>query len=67
MSAIEVKNEMLNALSSERFDLIILNFANPDMVGHTGSLDATIKSIETIDSCIKEIIELINKKKAVLR
>ena len=63
MSAIEVKNEMLNALSSERFDLIVLNFANPDMVGHTGSLDATIKSIETIDSCMKEIIELINKKK----
>lgn len=65
MSAIKVKNEMLNALSSERFDLIVLNFANPDMVGHTGSLDATIKSIETIDSCMKEIIELINKKNGI--
>ena len=63
--SIEVKNEMLNALSSERFDLIVLNFANPDMVGHTGSLDATIKSIETIDSCMKEIIELINKKNGI--
>ncbi len=62
MSAIEVKNEVLNRLKMDKYDLIILNFANPDMVGHTGIVSATIKAIETVDSCLGEIIELLTEK-----
>ncbi|SHH94257.1 2,3-bisphosphoglycerate-independent phosphoglycerate mutase [Sporanaerobacter acetigenes] len=57
MSAIEVKNEVINRIKMDEYDLIILNFANPDMVGHTGDLEATIKAVETIDTCIGEIVE----------
>jgi 2,3-bisphosphoglycerate-independent phosphoglycerate mutase len=62
MSAIEVKNEVLNRLNMDKYDLIILNFANPDMVGHTGIVPATVKAIETVDTCLGEIIELLAKK-----
>ncbi len=62
MSAIEVKNEVLNRLKMDKYDLIILNFANPDMVGHTGIVSATVKAIETVDSCLGEIIELLLEK-----
>ncbi|OZV12476.1 phosphoglycerate mutase (2,3-diphosphoglycerate-independent) [Tissierella sp. P1] len=62
MSAIEVKNEVLNRLGMDKYDLIILNFANPDMVGHTGVVSATVKAIETVDSCLGEIIELLIEK-----
>lgn len=63
MSAIEVKDEVIRRLKSDVYDLIILNFANPDMVGHTGDLDAAIKAVETIDSCLKEIVEeVINRQ-----
>ncbi|NMA87097.1 MAG: 2,3-bisphosphoglycerate-independent phosphoglycerate mutase [Tissierellia bacterium] len=62
MSAIEVKDEVLNRLNMDKYDLIILNFANSDMVGHTGVVDAAIKAVETVDSCLGEIIELLEKK-----
>jgi len=62
MSAIEVKEEALNRLNMDKYDLIILNFANPDMVGHTGVVSATVKAIETVDSCLGEIIELLLEK-----
>ena len=62
MSAIEVKDEVLNRLNMDKYDLIILNFANPDMVGHTGVVEAAVKAIETVDTCLGEIIELLEKK-----
>lgn len=62
MSAIEVKDEVLNRLNMDKYDLIVLNFANTDMVGHTGVVEATIKAVETVDSCLGEIIELLIKK-----
>ncbi|MCF6466647.1 2,3-bisphosphoglycerate-independent phosphoglycerate mutase [Clostridium sp. Cult2] len=62
MSAIEVKEEVLNRLNMDKYDLIILNFANPDMVGHTGVVEAAIKAVETVDSCLGEIIDLLLKK-----
>lgn len=62
MSAVEVKNEVLNRLKMDKYDLIILNFANPDMVGHTGVVSATVKAIETVDSCLGEIVELLIEK-----
>jgi 2,3-bisphosphoglycerate-independent phosphoglycerate mutase len=57
MSAFQVSQDVLEALSSEVFDVIVLNFANLDMVGHTGIMDAAIKAVETVDSCVKEVIE----------
>ena len=57
MSAFEVTKNLILALKSNKYDLIILNFANPDMVGHTGNLEATIKAIETIDNCMEDILK----------
>lgn len=54
MSALEVTDELLNRIN--KFDLIILNFANPDMVGHTGVVEAGIKAVETVDQCCAKII-----------
>jgi 2,3-bisphosphoglycerate-independent phosphoglycerate mutase len=54
MSALEVTDELLTRF--DKFDLIILNFANPDMVGHTGIVTAGIKAIETVDECCSRII-----------
>lgn len=59
MSAYEVCEEVLNAIDSEKYDLIIVNFANPDMVGHTGILNAAIKAIEAVDKCIGLIYDKI--------
>ena len=58
MSAKEVTEKFIGAISS-KYDLIIANFANPDMVGHTGNLEATIKACETIDNCLKRIIKVL--------
>jgi len=54
MSAIEVTDQVLASMGD--YDLIILNFANPDMVGHTGVLEAGIKAVETVDQCIARIV-----------
>ena len=57
MSAYEVRNELVEAIKSEKFDLIVVNFANPDMVGHTGVMEAAIKAVEVIDECIGDLSE----------
>lgn len=62
MSAEKVKDEVIERIKMDKYDLIILNFANSDMVGHTGDLQATIKAIETIDRCLGEIVEEIEKR-----
>lgn len=59
MSAFEVKDKAVQAILSKDYDTMILNFANPDMVGHTGSIPATIKAVETIDQCTKEVLAAI--------
>jgi 2,3-bisphosphoglycerate-independent phosphoglycerate mutase len=56
MSAPEVTEELLKRLESHAYDFIVLNFANPDMVGHTGKLKAAIQAAEVIDDCLKRII-----------
>ena len=66
MSAYEVTQKVVEAINSKKFNLIILNFANPDMVGHTGSLPAAIKAVETIDECVGKIVEAILPQKANL-
>ncbi|WP_409302640.1 2,3-bisphosphoglycerate-independent phosphoglycerate mutase [Peribacillus sp. SCS-155] len=62
MSAYEVKDALIEKINSDTVDAIILNFANPDMVGHSGMLEPTIKAIETVDECLGEIVDLIISK-----
>lgn len=57
MSAYELTDRLVHEIISARYDVIICNFANPDMVGHTGNMAATIKAIETIDTCLGRIIQ----------
>ncbi len=56
MSAFEVKDKLISALKKDEYSLIVTNFANCDMVGHTGIMNAAIKAVETVDKCIGEII-----------
>jgi 2,3-bisphosphoglycerate-independent phosphoglycerate mutase len=62
MSAELVTVEVLKALKGDAFDFIAINYANPDMVGHTGNLKAAVKAIETVDSCLAKIVPEILKK-----
>lgn len=57
MSALEVTEAVLSALESSTYDVIVLNFANLDMVGHTGILNAALKAVETIDNCVEQVIQ----------
>lgn len=52
MSAAEVTDKLVEAIEGRRYDLIVVNYANPDMVGHTGLYDAAVKAVETIDTCL---------------
>ncbi len=61
MSALAVKDVVVDAIHSQDFDLIVVNFANCDMVGHTGDLDAAIKAVETVDTCLGAILEELQK------
>jgi 2,3-bisphosphoglycerate-independent phosphoglycerate mutase len=64
MSAIAVKNYIIEALEDRRYDVIIANFANADMVGHTGDMNATIQAVECLDRCLSEIAEVARKVSA---
>lgn len=66
MSAEAVKNGVIDAINSNKFDLIVINFANPDMVGHTGIMDAAIKACEAVDKCIGEIAEKVKEKDGIM-
>jgi 2,3-bisphosphoglycerate-independent phosphoglycerate mutase len=66
MSAYEVTEKVVDAIDNEKYDCIILNYANPDMVGHTGNLDAAIKAIETIDECVGKVVKSILAKDGTL-
>lgn len=61
MSAPEVCDKLVGAIESGKYDVIITNFANPDMVGHTGIMDAVIKAIETVDGCVGRVVDAIRK------
>ncbi|NOZ11617.1 MAG: 2,3-bisphosphoglycerate-independent phosphoglycerate mutase [Gammaproteobacteria bacterium] len=61
MSANTVTDELVKGIGSGKYDVIICNFANPDMVGHTGDFDATIKAIETLDNCLGRILPALSK------
>lgn len=61
MSAPEVCDNLVNAIKSGKYDVIVINFANPDMVGHTGVLEAAIKAVETVDACVGRTVEAIKE------
>ena len=61
MSANDVTEAVCNAVNKMVYSLIVVNYANPDMVGHTGNLEAAIEAIETVDSCLGKVIETVNK------
>lgn len=62
MSAYEVTDALLKEIAADKFDCILLNFANPDMVGHSGKLEPTIKAIEAVDECLGKVVDLILEK-----
>jgi 2,3-bisphosphoglycerate-independent phosphoglycerate mutase len=61
MSAPKVTDRVVEAIESGRFDVIVLNYANADMVGHTGRIDAAVKAVETIDTCLGRVAAAIEK------
>ncbi|HHX78709.1 MAG TPA: 2,3-bisphosphoglycerate-independent phosphoglycerate mutase [Acholeplasmataceae bacterium] len=60
MSAYEVRDKVVEAIKSEKFDTIILNFANCDMVGHTTDYNATVKAVETVDECLGDVYKAVD-------
>lgn len=61
MSAYKVCDGLVDAIKSDKYDVIIINFANPDMVGHTGIEDAAIKAVEAVDECVGRAVEAIKE------
>ena len=66
MSAYEVCDKLVNAIKSDKYDVIIINFANPDMVGHTGVESAAIKAIEVVDECVGRAVEALKEVDGVM-
>ncbi len=62
MSAFEVTDKVIELIDEDIYDVIIMNYANPDMVGHTGFLDAAIKAIEAVDFCVGKVISKLQEK-----
>ncbi|MBW4511160.1 MAG: 2,3-bisphosphoglycerate-independent phosphoglycerate mutase [Scytonematopsis contorta HA4267-MV1] len=61
MSASAVTNVAIEALEKRIYSLVVINYANPDMVGHTGQMEATIKALEVVDNCLGRLLETISK------
>jgi len=65
MSAVEVTNRFVDAIESDDFGFAVLNYANPDMVGHTGSIPAAVKAVETVDSCLARVVAAVGGRGGV--
>ena len=61
MSAMQVSDKLIEAIEADKYDVIIVNFANPDMVGHTGIEEAVIKAIETVDVCVGKAVDALKR------
>ena len=66
MSAPEVGEKLVAAIESDKYDVIIINFANPDMVGHTGVIPAAVKAIETVDGLVGKAVEAVKKADGIM-
>ena len=62
MSAFEIRDAIVEKIENDSPDFICLNFANPDMVGHTGNLEAAIKACEAVDQCVADVLNTALKK-----
>ena len=62
MSVYEVQDKILEAIAADKYDVIITNFANCDMVGHTGEYDAIVKAVEAVDDCVHNVVEAVKAK-----
>jgi 2,3-bisphosphoglycerate-independent phosphoglycerate mutase len=65
MSAPEVTDRLVEAIAADRFDFVLVNYANPDMVGHTGVLEAAIAAVETVDGCLGRVLEALSRRGGV--
>lgn len=65
MSALEVTDKIVERINSGIYDMIILNFANCDMVGHTGVFDAAVKAVETVDTCVGRVVDAVTAQGGV--
>jgi 2,3-bisphosphoglycerate-independent phosphoglycerate mutase len=65
MSASEVTDRFVEAIQSDDFGFAVLNYANPDMVGHTGSIPAAVAAVETVDACLRRVIEAVERNGGV--
>jgi 2,3-bisphosphoglycerate-independent phosphoglycerate mutase len=61
MSAEVIRDEAVNRIESGKYNFVMMNFANPDMLGHTGDFDATVESIQIMDKCVRDVIDAIQK------
>ncbi|MFP3977344.1 2,3-bisphosphoglycerate-independent phosphoglycerate mutase [Marinobacter sp. KMM 10035] len=61
MSAPEVTDKLVEAIKSGKYDLVVCNYANGDMVGHTGKLDAAVKAVECLDQCVQRVVEALEE------
>ncbi len=66
MSVYKIKDKIKKFLKEDKYDFIVANFANPDMVGHTGNLEATIAAVEHVDKCLGEVVDLVLSKKGTI-
>ena len=64
MSAYEIAGALVPEIEAERYGLVVLNYANADMVGHTGNFDATVRACEAVDACIGKVVDAALKRKA---
>jgi 2,3-bisphosphoglycerate-independent phosphoglycerate mutase len=62
MSAYEVTDKVIEAINSKKYDVIILNYANCDMVGHTGVQTAAVKAVQTVENCVKKVVDKVLEK-----
>ena len=65
MSAYEVTDKLLEALDTDKYDVVILNFANCDMVGHTGVFEAAVAAVEAVDTCVGKVVDKVSEKGGV--
>lgn len=66
MSALEVTDKLVDAIKKKDYDFILVNYANPDMVGHTGDINAAVKALETTDTCLERLITTVLEKDGCL-
>ena len=66
MSAYEVTDKLLEALDTDKYDVVILNFANCDMVGHTGVMEAAVAAVEAVDTCIGKVADKVMEKGGII-